>query len=292
VVSSAAILALAIYALSALVGRSHAGVGVFGSKWVAAPFGFFDMNTLGGMCAIGAAVLTGLATGERRISTRIGLIACAVCLTFAVVVSRSRGAWLGAGVALVYVVVRSRSRWLTVGLAAAAVLFLSSGLIRETVSTRVAQTSVADASLAGRAMLWNCAARTARANWLVGVGFENFRVVKTSYGFPRLGKKEVMRYNAHSLYFEVLADLGVLGLAVLVGLLSSVVWRLDRLARESSCECSALAIALASGLLAFAVHGVWDCLTMLIMLPAMLLGLAVAVLRLRCERRVTPTLTA
>jgi putative inorganic carbon (HCO3(-)) transporter len=169
-------------------------------------------------------------------------------------------------------------------LATAAVLLLASDILRHTLAVRLAQTSIQDASLAGRAVLWSCALSMARDHWLTGVGMENFRVLKVHYGFPNVGMAEVMRYNAHNVYLEMLADLGIVGLASFLWLLLGTFLRTDGVARTKKDDGAGLAVALNAGLIVFAVHGLWDCLTLLFMVPGMLFGLAMCLRRIESER--------
>jgi O-antigen ligase len=266
-----------------LGGRTGSGVAGFeGSKVLTAFFGEFDLNTFGGIVAICAAVLVGLLFSERRSVVRGFEVAAIGVLVFALVATRSRGAWLGLGAAGLYVVLRARSLGTTLVSAVAALALLSFDVLRNTLSTRLAQTSVRDASLAGRAALWQFAINAARSNWLFGLGMENFRVQKLQYGFPRIGTAEMMRYNTHNLYLEFLVDLGIVGLAVLLLLLGGAFFVNDALARERR-DHSGLALALNAGLIAFAVHGLVDCLTETFMLPAILLGLSAALRRVTTE---------
>jgi O-antigen ligase len=280
-VSALAVVLMAA-ALPLFTGSSRVGTyGFGGSKVLIGPFGLFDLNTFGGIVAIFAAILTALIFRAERLATRLVLIVVVVILLIALVATRSRGAWLGFGAALLYVVVRARSFWSTMVLATAAVLLLASDILRHTLAVRLAQTSIQDASLAGRAVLWSCALSMARDHWLTGVGMENFRVLKVHYGFPNVGMAEVMRYNAHNVYLEMLADLGIVGLASFLWLL---LLRTDGVARTKKDDGAGLAVALNAGLIVFAVHGLWDCLTLLFMVPGMLFGLAMCLRRIESER--------
>ena len=283
-VSALAVVLMSV-ALPFLTGSHVASTSGFGgAKVLTGPFGQFDLNTFGGIVAIFLAVLVGMVFDAGRRTIRLGLIIAIAVLLVVLIATRSRGAWLGFGAALLYVVIRTRSFQSTMVLAGAAVLLLASDVLRHTLLARLSQTSIQDASLVGRAFLWQCALNMARHNWLVGVGMENFRVLKMHYGFPNVGVAEVMRYNAHNLYLEMLVDLGVPGLAVFLWLTTGTFLRTDRVARDRKADGAGLAVALNAGLIAFAVHGLLDCLTLLFMIPGVLLGLAMCLRRLESER--------
>jgi O-antigen ligase len=84
--------------------------------------------------------------------------------------------------------------------------------------------------------------------------------------------------NAHSLYVETLAELGVVGLALLAGFLLFVLWAAARAVASSQHEARARAAGVAAALLAFMVSAIVDWVWQLPVLPAAFLLLAAAVL--------------
>jgi O-antigen ligase len=253
-------------------------------KVMAIPHSVVSLNVLAAHVSTLAAVAVGMATAARRSLTRIGLLVVAGGLLAVLVFTRSRGAWLGFGVAFLYIVLQTRSAWAlgAVGLATAGVL--STDVLRSGLSVRVGATSLNDPSLWGRLLLWKYALDLFRSNWLLGVGWENFRYVKQLYGYPVPMSIGTM-VDSNNLYLEFAVDLGVLGLASLLVLLVGSIIRLGRTARSHACngEDRALALGLAAGLLAFGTHGLLDCVIWqhgAFMLLALLLGLAIATCRL------------
>lgn len=110
-----------------------------------------------------------------------------------------------------------------------------------------------------RTELWQAALRVWRRHPLLGVGPDNFRHVYSEALAPgrRLapGAEIDERIHANSLYFETLADLGVLGVLALL----LVMVALARAARRSlSAQAEPLAAAQVIALGTFFVHGLLD----------------------------------
>jgi O-antigen ligase len=131
-------------------------------------------------------------------------------------------------------------------------------------------------------LLWVYALRILKDNWLLGVGMENFRIVKHTYGYP-LPLSVGRVYNTHNLFLEFFVDLGVTGLLSLLYLLGRAFSQLDRRVRRTDVEGRVLAVGLNAGLLAFAVGGLLDCVTWqhgAFMLLGLLVGMLLSVERL------------
>jgi O-antigen ligase len=221
-------------------------------KAVSTPFGSTNLNIVACGLATAGAVSLGLAAGTKPLRSRLLLFVLVLLYVAALVVTRSRGGWLGFGVAFLYVLVRRRSKELLLLGAVAAAALIAFDFLRSMLVSRAAETSAYDPSMLGRIVLWYFAWRVAKANWLFGVGMDNFRYVKHFYGYP-VPWALARQYNAHNLYLEVLADLGVVGFAAFFWLLGRAVtnaWRAVRLDGSRN-----LGLGLSAGLIAIAVHG-------------------------------------
>jgi putative inorganic carbon (HCO3(-)) transporter len=111
-------------------------------------------------------------------------------------------------------------------------------------------------SVPSRRELWRAAVRLWRNHPLLGVGPDNFRhrypeVIREGDG----GRFEDQRIHANNLYFEVLANLGLAGMATLV-LLSYGLWRAWKASLIGDVECLRLATFVAVG--TFFFHGLFD----------------------------------
>jgi O-antigen ligase len=239
-------------------------------------------NGLGAVLACGVVLLLGVLLQTRKASSRALLLFCMAVVLSVLVLTKSRGAWLGFGAAVVYALLRVRSGRLWTAIVLAVLLLLGVGPLRETLLSRAGQTSEGDPSFLGRVVLWIYAWKVIKANWLLGVGFDNFRYVKHFYGYPE-ALWYTVRFHTHNVLLEVLADLGVLGFVGVCWLFVRTLVRLDRIVRARRSEAWALALGLAASLVAFAAHGLFDFVLWqygALSLLGVLLGLGISVSRL------------
>jgi O-antigen ligase len=261
--------------------------GMLGGKIVTTPFGEASLNLFGALLSAGAAFMIGLVFQSERMSIRVVVVLGLLVVLVMLVLTKSRGAWLGLGVALVYILMRVRSVrlwWLAAG---GSVLLLSFDALRQVLLVRAAETSISDPSLVGRVLLWTYAWKVGSANWLLGVGFEHFRFVKHFYGFPE-PLSYAYRYGVHNLFIEILVDLGVLGFIGFSWLYLRTLNRLDAVVRSRQRGEWGVALGLNSALLAYGAHGLFDSPTWHpggLGLLGMLLGLGVSYVRLCRECR-------
>jgi O-antigen ligase len=254
--------------------------GPLGGKMVLTPFGEINLNTVGYVVGPFAAIALGLTVGSVRTRTRFWFGAAAFICTLGLVLTKSRGAWLGFGAAFLYVMVRRRSLALLVSAAAAGLAVILSDVLRGLLVSRAVATTAYDPSLLGRFLLWDYAWRIGKANWLLGVGMENFRYVKHFYRFPQ-PLSAAIQFNAHNIYLEVFADLGVVGLAVFLWLLVSSFLRSSNAVRSD--DASDLGLGLSAGVVAYAAHGLVDSILFqpgVFALLGLLIGLSISLNRL------------
>lgn len=256
--------------------------GALGGKVARTPFGVLNLNSFGCVTAVVAAAIVGLLVDEQRALGRLLLGFALVSVLVMLVMTKSRGAWVGFGLAFLYLLLRSRSLWLFVIAAGACAIVLSSEVLFRVVSVRAGETSVHDNSLWGRLLLWRYAWTVGLDNWMLGVGMDNYREVKHVYGFPQ-PRSYALRYNAHNLYLELFADLGIPGVLGFVWLLIRSLLHSLRLAGPGHPRARGPALALGAGLIAYAVHGLVDAFTYqhgTFVLLGVLIGLSLCLNRL------------
>jgi hypothetical protein len=124
-----------------------------------------------------------------------------------------------------------------------------------------------------RYQYWKVAVHSTRGHLLTGSGPGTFQLLW-------LPQATVPGYivNAHSLYVETLAEVGVVGLALLVGFFVLVLGAAVRLVMQSEYEGRTRAAAAAAALLAFMISAAGDWVWQLPVLPVAFLLLAAAVL--------------
>ena len=127
------------------------------------------------------------------------------------VLTQSRGAWLALGAGLLVLVLLGRARARLAGgrkLWVALAALLAAGVVVATIATTAG-------SLGDRSEFWDAAINDARDHPLGGSGGGSFEAYWDAHG-----SSGIFVRDAHSLYLETLAELGVVGLALLLVALS------------------------------------------------------------------------
>lgn len=144
-------------------------------------------------------------------------------------------------------------------------------------SAALAQSSparFATVSSNGRYQLWKGAVDATRGHVLKGSGPGTFQLL----WLPRASRDVGHVQNAHSLYFETLAELGAVGVVLLVGFLAVVLVQAVTLVIRSRYESRARAAAAAAALVSFALSAAFDWVWQVPALPVAFLLLAGSVL--------------
>jgi hypothetical protein len=130
----------------------------------------------------------------------------------------------------------------------------------------------------GRYELWKVAVNATSGHLLGGEGPGTYQLV----WLPRAPVAGYVQ-NAHSLYLETLSDVGVVGLAGLVGFFVLVIGAAVMLVTRSRYEARIRAAGVAAGLTAFLVSAAFDWIWQVPVLPAAFLLLAAGVLAPRSK---------
>jgi O-antigen ligase len=253
------------------------------------PFGgYMNMTAL---LALGAVIGIVMARLERRRDGRpsgfvplsplwfLFVLLCATAATLGLVLSWSRGAWLGFLAGAAVLVLFSTRRFLTgFTLMAAAVVILGGGLAVG-VSARIGPALAVAERLGGfreefrlgdvrgvdinddnysvleRLAHWQAAAAMARDDLWTGVGFGNYAAAYPSYAlinFPdALG-------HAHNFYLNLLAEVGVPGLLAYILFWLVITEQTIRLARRLAWPERGVVVGLLAAWAALAVHHLVD----------------------------------
>ena len=205
------------------------------------------------------------------------LITAVVALTAmsaAILMSWSRGAWLGvAAGAIIAIIVQSRRAFVLSNVAALALItvaFLGSlNLIPPAIAERfsgigdyfgvfdVRGVKVDDTNFAlvERMAHWQAAAEMFARHPLIGVGIGNYAVAYPDYALPRwsdpLG-------HAHNYYLNVAAETGAIGLLAYLMLWSAAVWQAWRAIRASNGITRGMAAGLLGMIVALLIHNGFD----------------------------------
>jgi O-antigen ligase len=214
---------------------------------------------------------------------RLGLAFASLFILAILLLTKSRGAWMGlAAVVLLLVALRWRRGWLLLPaflLAGVAVLALAgSGPVLEALATSGSVNSVA-----GRVEIWSRAIYMIQDFPLSGIGMGTFGSLADAL-YPFFLAVPGSIPHAHNLFLQVAVDLGLPGLIAwlaIFGLVTRCAWQVYRRGRSLQ---DPWMMALGAGLLgsqvALAVHGLTDAVTWGMVRPAPLVwclwGLAVA----------------
>lgn len=155
---------------------------------------------------------------------RMGLYGAMALTGFSIIGSQSRGAFLGAIIMMLFLVVRSRQRVLIGALVAA---FLGIGMFfvpqHWIDRMKTIETYEQDGSALSRLEVWGFAIKVANERPIVGGGFRASYDDAIFLKYVPDARKGRGR-NYHSVYFEILGELGYVGLSVYL-LLFAAAWR-------------------------------------------------------------------
>jgi O-antigen ligase len=212
---------------------------------------------------------------EFRPSLLLGFVGlCLLGTAAALVMSWSRGAWLGlAGGMAVFVLFWPRQRWQGIGLLLLAALLLWGGLVFNLLPAAIAEritnfredvtfgdargVDINDVNYAviERLAHWQAALDMARDHFWLGVGFGNYEPVYHEYALINwpfaLG-------HAHNYYLNLLAEAGVLGLAAYLGVWTAVFWQIIRLLFQLDNLPRGIALGLLAAFAALTIHHLVD----------------------------------
>jgi O-antigen ligase len=174
------------------------------------------------------------------------IIALCLILTF------SRGAWLGLALAVMIFAVLKEPRLLIVILVLA---FVSPAFMPDVVQTRIASIgSLEDSSNAFRISIWIAALRMIKDYWLtgVGLGLSAFARVYRDYmiaGTPAL--------HAHNLYLEMGLEMGIAGLLTFMWMIGAGLSKAVK-ASKTGRAVSSVIVGIIGGLAGHLLHGLFD----------------------------------
>lgn len=184
-------------------------------------------NELAAVLVVGATFGVGLAaTLKRSPALRLGAAVAAATCIFGILLTLSRtGMVAGLVVALASVVLAGRRRGWTAAIALI-VVFAGFGYFTA-VASQEARDRITDAGNGtGRTDLWEVGRRMVAANPVIGVGAGNFQQASIHYLFePGLLTRTDLIVDspkvAHNTYLGILAELGVVGLALFMTLIAA-----------------------------------------------------------------------
>jgi O-antigen ligase len=209
-------------------------------------------NVLAEYLVFAIPIVLALLTSSKRNLGKAFYLATLLVLTVCLVMTSSRGGWLGLVLSVVvYAALKEKKLFIVI----LVIALLSPIFLPSVVGTRVASIgSIEDSSNAFRVSIWIASTRMLRDYWLtgVGLGLSAFSRVYRDYmiaGTPAL--------HAHNLYLQVGIEMGVVGLLLLIWICSAAYSRVKgllKLEKRHSFILAGIIAALAGHLL----HGLFD----------------------------------
>ena len=185
-------------------------------------------------------------------------VAFAAVIGLGVIVSFTRGAWIGVFVAMLAVAVVTRHRWLMIGLGAAVAAGLAAlAFVRIERITSMFDFNTEDNTGVARAKIWTAAARIIRDNPLTGIGQDQFLYADPRYGVPQM--RFFTTSHPHNWVLDFWLRLGVPGLLwLLAALYYFFRTALGLCRRWTGTALGALSLGLLASMVDFVVHGLLD----------------------------------
>jgi len=237
---------------------------------------FYGATTLGGIMVLAIAPAIGVTLSTRRRWVQILMGLCILLCLIAIVFTRTRGSWLGLGVAmaLIGVSVRPSGKALaTVACAGMALLLVLGPLVVQRLYTLADPEQ--DISLMARAQYYAAAARIGEAHPLLGLGWGCYydidailqaeRYVETSYAevedkAPSDRGETAGEATVHSAYLQLFVKTGIVGLGAFLAIIVvwlERVWR-GRNTRFQSDTTHALFIGITAGIAGYLFHSTFE----------------------------------
>lgn len=221
----------------------------------------FNPNMTGGLLALFLPPALALSIRAENWLQRLLAIVTFLMLSVALLLTQSRGAILGAIVALVIVsgVMSKPLRWLwwAGGLLTLGVMAVKGSSILQMLMSSNASTNGVH-SMAQRTELWSRAIYAGVDFPLTGIGLGQFpNTVQLLYPTFQVTLTADVPH-AHNLYLQTLAEMGYPGLIVTIAFLLVLLFALIRRTRQAQNSMTPLAIGLLGSLTVLLVHGIVD----------------------------------
>jgi len=210
-----------------------------GTHTVNAIRGISGDNNIAGIMLLTTIPLTVYILGQTQVRTLyLGLMGVVFLLVTGVLATNSRGAFVGLMIMSVYFFLKSKKKF-TVLLVFGFGITLAYNLLPDSWFERMntIEHAEGDGSMMSRVISWKMCMLIAMDNPIFGGGFRAVENTTMWYHYknsfhlldfipsPPPGKK----YAAHSMYFQVLGDMGFCGLFIYLGLIASVFLKLNSL---------------------------------------------------------------
>ena len=171
---------------------------------------------------------------KHRRRQRMFCMGCLILTLLALMVSASRGGFLGLVGASLYLILRSRKRFRNLFVVAAALVLLTLFTPLSPWGRFTNPTHGDKEAVDTRIALWHAGLRMTQAHPLFGVGLDNFKLEAPQYiDFDELPTVERPDRVAHNSYVEIMAEMGVPALLAFLAMMASVFFCMERVWRRA-----------------------------------------------------------
>ncbi|MCD6327362.1 tetratricopeptide repeat protein [bacterium] len=229
-------------------------------------------NGLAGHLVVSIPLMLSLIVARPRRWISISLAAIVAAAVACLVLSYSKGGWLGFAASILAFLLLGRQhatrkgtpkrRWPTIGIIVIVALLLAF-IIPGKVGQRAVERFTDPLSLSSRAFFWRLAEHIIAEHPLIGVGMNNYythaKIGPTIQAGLEVDIRRSVLYHPHSTYLDIAEGTGLLGLCAYLFLLVTFVGRGVSILRfVAPGPISALMRGLIAAVIGFAVHGLFD----------------------------------
>ncbi|MCF6463856.1 O-antigen ligase family protein [Clostridium sp. Cult1] len=187
---------------------------------------------------------------SKKIHKKAIFLISSLILILALVLTLSRGGWVGFAFGMFVFVLLIEKRLLLsiIPLGIGAIYFLPSTILNRIASI----VNFADSSNSYRLRMWKITLDIIKDNWLVGVGFGHLPFKATFETYIRT----MPTYHAHNTYLETMAEMGILGFIIFtIFIFVLFKYSIKKLVKGKDNYIKTMAIGVLSGLAAVLAHG-------------------------------------
>lgn len=218
-----------------------------------------NANAAGGLFAVLLPLaLSNLIWSSTRSSRLVALVGS---LIFGIVVllSQSRGAWIGVAIALVVMALAVKRRFLFLVPLVGVALVVGISILGIQPALDYVSGGTALSSAPGRMEVWQHAVFILQDFPFTGIGLESFpKIAASLYPFFLLGPDTEIPHT-HNIYLQAGVERGIPGMIAFIGMLTALsVTSLIQLRRARHTPFFGLAIGLFGSLVVFLTHGLFD----------------------------------
>lgn len=215
----------------------------------------YNPNVLGSyLIIIISLAVAGFPVSPKKSVNRFLTILTLVTASFCMVLTSSRGSWLGLAASILVILFFSRKKRYILSMLAIALLLAVPQY--ETIVSRINLDFLSDdSSLNYRWHIWKYAIDTFLANPLFGGGIGSFGFFVPSH-FQAPG---YLVSHAHNIYLHLLAETGILGFVAFLGYILGAIYISYKIARHSQfVHTRRLALGATASIVGLLVHGIVD----------------------------------